>query len=185
VRAKLLVAALIVLVLLSFSLYSAFTGKYLQSIAVLLAMILFVWVLLFGFDSVQEHWFLASIPAVLTVFSIFNAILSSPHSDHNRDKDNVHYFKIAMDAVSCSPDRQPDRERREAFNKMRVVLAEKCVRQNIVDVQTITVNLSKALYLDPVTSTIDSIYSEFGGKNEVTCGEMAKQLDSLCPGIIQ
>lgn len=68
---------------------------------------------------------------------------------------------------------------------MRVVLAEKCVRQNIVDVQTITVNLSKALYLDPVTSTIDSIYSEFGGKNEVTCGEMAKQLDSLCPGIIQ
>jgi len=182
VKVKLLGALFIGLLLLSFSLYSALVGKYLQSSSVLLAMILMVWVLLFGFDSLQERWYLASIPAALVVLSIFNAFLSSPLSDPDSHKENIDLIKRAIDSDSCSPEVQSDQLRREAFNKLRAVLVKKCALQSYVDVQNITVDLSKALYLDPVTSTLDSIYGEFTGKSEVTCGEMAAQLDSLCPG---
>lgn len=182
VKIKLLGVLFFGFLLLSFSLYSAFVGKYLQSSSVLLATFLILWVVLFGLDSLRERWYLASIPAALVVLSIFNAFLSSPLSNPDSYKENSSLVSRAISTDSCSPEVQPDELRREAFNKLREVLVKKCALQSYVDVRNVAVDLTKAIYLDPVTSTLDSIYSEFKGKREVTCGEIAAQLDSLCPG---
>lgn len=167
---------------LSFSLYSAFLGKYIQASIVLLAAVLITWIILFGPDSATERWYLALIPAALVVLSIFSAFMSSPLSNPNSHKENIDLLKRAIDANSCSPKFQPDQMRREAFNRLRSVLVTKCALQSYVDIQNITIDLSKAIYLGPVSSTLDSVYGEFNPKNEVTCIELAEQLDSLCPG---
>lgn len=174
---------LISLGLLVYAGYQLFTERPFSAIASVFSVALLVWSACLGSirdscDHSLSRFFLGSI-AFFCVLQVF-------YGDHlfNRESSrlNVELFSKSLTVNSCSPAVQPHEVKRNAFYKLKNVMSEMCAIQNTRDAIIFGTDLVKALRLDPITGMLDSIYSDLSKKENMTCVDMAVQLNQLCPG---
>ncbi|RSM21639.1 hypothetical protein C5B78_22350 [Aeromonas salmonicida] len=93
----------------------------------------------------------------------------------------------SLEAGFCPSTNQPNEYKRMTFEQLKNTLFKSCATQNHRDLMTLTVDLSKTVYLDPVTGTIDSLYNDFIKKKDMTptCLDIAQEMDRLCPGLLE
>jgi hypothetical protein len=184
-KAKLIIAVSVVIGLLLFAIYGLFLGAYFLTASTLLTMVLMVSLVLLGRDGIEERWFLAIIPVGVMFLSFLHVVSNSPVTDSVTQVRYYELFKKSLEIQYCPAEIQPNEEKRIAFKRLNLAMAEKCVLQKYVDMQNLVFDLSKVIYLDPAAGALDSIYTEFKGKQSLSCLDIAAQLNALCPGIME
>lgn len=171
--------------LFGYSLYKLSCGQYFLAIALLLTMCLLLWIALLGRDAIFESNVTRVLCGVISVFSFLHVFVTSPALDPKNEQKNLDLFVKSLETSSCSENQQPDESKRSGFNNLKDVMLRKCAMQGSTDLLNLTTDLNKALRLGPVTGAIDTIHGDLANKNDVTCQDIAKQLDSLCPEFVK
>jgi hypothetical protein len=171
--------------LFGYSLYKLFCGQYFLTIALFLTMCLLLWWALLGCNAIFENNTTKILGGAITVFSLLHVFATSPALDPKNEQNNIDLFVKSLETNSCSENQQLNERKRDAFNNLKDLMLKKCAVQGTKDLLNLTTDLNKALRLGPVTGTADTIYGDLAKKKNVTCQDIAKQLDSLCPGWIK
>ncbi|MGF1693930.1 hypothetical protein [Photobacterium kagoshimensis] len=172
----------ITLILLIFSIYEIFLDAPFLALTFFFTAILTPWTIFAGLESIFKSEFTKMMVILITFSSIAHAFDSNNLTKSGYIKDNVELFSKSLRIKNCPYDAQHDDKKRLAFNKLKKVLVTTCGMQNYADLTLLTSDLVKARYLDPATGALDSIYNELTKKDIVTCKDVARQLEVLCPG---
>jgi len=145
--------------------------------------LLFVWVVVLGIQSLMdEKEVCVSLILLITILTLGNSFLANEVTFPGRAGKNVDLVVQAVTVTSCPAEIQRNKAMRRSFNQLRNELVERCTLQNIQDIKDLTKESVQAIYLDPVTSLANTIYSDLIRDEEVTCLATAKRMDELCPG---
>jgi hypothetical protein len=169
--------------LLVYAGYQLFTERPFSAIASVFSVALLVWSALLGdIRDSCDNSLSRILGGVIAFFCVLQAFYGSHLFNLETSRLNFDLFSKSLTVNSCSPTVQPLEDKRNAFYKLKDVMSEMCVTQNTRDAIFLGTDLVKALRLDPVTGMLDSIYGDLSKKENVTCIDMAVQLNQLCPG---
>lgn len=186
IAARLISAVLVLIALLSYVGFKLWNGESLSALAILLTGLLLLWAIILGPLSLLDYEEIVKVIfGMIAILSIGNVLLTSKATDYNIMANNVDLFRQALTVNNCPISVQPDNSKRLMFRKLKEVLVAQCALQNIENIRELTTEATKAHYLDPITGLADNLYSDFGRDEPVTCSTIAKQMDELCPGLLQ
>lgn len=128
----------------------------------------------------------SALSTIMMILTVIHVVSASGALDFQSTKKQYDLMVQSMEAGFCPEVKQPDERKRVAFEQLKNTLFMSCAMQHNRNIMTLTVDLSKAVHLDPVTGTLDSIYSDFIKEKDMkpTCIELAQEMDRLCPGLL-
>ncbi|QBX71461.1 hypothetical protein E4630_11640 [Aeromonas hydrophila] len=175
----------VIIFFIGFGLYQVINVGILASIPIFIAAAILFLVLCRGWDYFGKS---ATGLGLIALFISFVDITSSSNAFNVNDIGKTN--EMAMQSGEnryCPVSNQPNEIKREMFNKFSHKLFELCVIQNYKNISSFALDLSKAVYLDPVMGTVDSFYNEFFNEKDkpTTCLEFAQKMDQLCPGLLE
>lgn len=135
----------------------------------------------FWLDHVMETS--SAIGLIITAVSIFAVLESSPVFDIKNQQKNTDLFYQSFSKARCLA--QPDEEKRAKWHKLKDKLMVMCVSQGHFDMINLGFDLIKASRLDPISSTIDSVNNDFFREKPITCQDIARQMEDLCPNSLK
>ncbi|MGY3856158.1 hypothetical protein [Aeromonas intestinalis] len=172
----------IIVSIFAYGIYQLFKGSPLLSIATMLFAVIVFLVLYCRVDIFDEIVSLLS--TAIVILTVIHVVKTSDVFDVNNGKKQYDLMMQSVEAGFCPVRNQPDERKRAAFEQLRNTLFMSCALQHNRDVMTLTVDLSKAVYLDPLTGTLDSLYTDFIKEKDFTptCLDIAQEMSRLCPG---
>lgn len=175
---------LVVISLLIYAIFHVVNHHYYLALALLLISVLAAWVCVIGLDGIFNSVLKDTLAGIIVLLSVAHVFSTSPASDLENAAVNIELMMQAMTINFCPQQVQKDQSKRAAFSKLKDVLFSKCIVQTHSDMMQMTVNLGKSIYLDPVSGTLDNIYSDFISEKQTTCRDVANEMNLLCPGQI-
>ncbi|EOD6260103.1 hypothetical protein ACJZR1_003800 [Vibrio parahaemolyticus] len=182
---RIIIASIIALIPASSSIQTFFEGSWLLGLALLATAILFFVVIATGVINNIESQFTKAMLAVITALSVAHVISTSDFLDIDSMKKDQKIFAKAINIRYCPSENQPDEQLRQSFAKLHESLITQCANQHIQNAQKFIFDIQKARYLDPASGTADTVYSQLVGKEQITCVDVAKQLNEICPNILE
>jgi hypothetical protein len=179
---KLITILIIALTLITFSIFEFIDGFVFSGLALILTAILSAWIIITGISEHIKNDGTKFVILIITGLSIAQVIQSSSLFDFDQAQKNADLLTQSIEVGYCTIENQPNEKLRQAFDKLKDVLMEKCAIQNYDNAADFIINIQKARLLDPATGAIDTIYNQLKGKKNITCIDIAKQLNELCPG---
>lgn len=135
----------------------------------------------FWLDHVMETS--SAIGLIITAVSIFAVLESSPVFDIKNQQKNTDLFEQSFFSARCLA--QPDEGKRAKWHQLKDKLMVMCVSQGHFDMINLGFDLIKASRLDPISSTIDSVNNDFFSEKPITCQDIARQMEDLCPNSLK
>ena len=125
----------------------------------------------------------SAIGLIITAVSIFAVLESSPVFDIKNQQKNTDLFEQSFFSARCLA--QPDEGKRAKWHQLKDKLMVMCVSQGHFDMINLGFDLIKASRLDPISSTIDSVNNDFFSEKPITCQDIARQMEDLCPNSLK
>ncbi|VFB10060.1 Uncharacterised protein [Aeromonas salmonicida] len=171
--------------ILLYGFYHALNGNFYLAISMALLAIAILFLASNDYDIFDESFsFLLTLSTVFAVIQLFN---DTNILDMRMINKQNSLMMQSLEAGFCPSINQPNEYKRMTFEQLKNTLFKSCATQNHRDMMALTVDLSKTVYLDPVTGTIDSLYNDFIKKKDMTptCLDIAQEMDRLCPGFLE
>lgn len=170
---------------LLYGFYHALNGNFYLAISMALLAIAMFFLALNDYDIFNESvscWLMLS-----TVFAVIQLFNDTNLLDIGGVNKQNNLMMQSLEVGFCPSTNQPNEYKRMTFEQLKNTLFKSCATQNHRDLMALTVDLSKTVYLDPVTGTIDSLYNDFIKKKDMTptCLDIAQEMDRLCPGFLE
>ena len=182
-RALAIIVPLIFFVL--YIIYQIVIGAYFLALAILFILFAAIVVYLTGIEEAKESWLVRVFCLLAAVLTIAQVLYSSPASNLKESGANSDLFlQILFNTDFCPYENQPDGAKRALFKDLAQQAASKCLLQNNHDMSNLAFDLGKAVYLPPAVGLADSLHNDFLKNVPVRCIELARQLDALCPDIL-
>ena len=171
--------------ILAYGIYQLFMGSPLLFVATCLFAVIVFLVIFCGFDIFDGN--ISMLSTLIVVFTVVHVVRSSNAPDIENTKKQYSLMMQSVESGFCPIRNQPDERKRTAFEQLKDTLFVSCALQNNRDITALTVDLTKAVRLDPLTGTLDSLYNDFIKEKDMTptCLEIAQEMDRLCPGLLE
>ncbi|WP_318471209.1 hypothetical protein [Photobacterium leiognathi] len=182
---RLIMASTIALIPLFSSIVALLDGTWFLGLALLMTAILFFIVITAGVIDNIESEFTKAMATAICALSIAHVVSTSSFFDFDSVKRDQKMFSKAINIRYCPQENQPNEALRQSFAKLHESLIEQCATQHLQDAQKFIFDIQKARFLDPATGTVDTVYSQLVDKEKITCIDVARQLNEICPNILK
>ncbi|ASJ38442.1 hypothetical protein [Vibrio vulnificus] len=184
VNCRLVTASIIALIPFASAIVGFIDGTWFSGFALLCTAVLFFVVINAGIIDNIESDFTKGMVAIICLLSVAQVVSTSKFLDFDSVKKDREIFSKAINIRYCPQENQPDEKLRQAFSKLHNSLIMQCATQHIQNAQNFIFDIQKARLLDPATGAVDTIYSQLVDKEKITCMNVAKQLNEICPNIL-
>ncbi|MFB2668920.1 hypothetical protein ACE02U_09035 [Shewanella xiamenensis] len=176
-----IVAVAISLLLLGLGIFKVYVGAQYAALGFFILIPCVWFTAISGIDFWFDHVIKTGSVIALTITSIsmIAVVETSPVFDRNYQDKNFDLFREALYRAKCQ--NQPNEQRRAIWHKLKDQLMVMCVSQGHFDMLNLGFDLAKAAKLDPISSTIDSINNDFFREKTITCQDIARQMEAICP----
>jgi hypothetical protein len=168
-----------------YSIYKLFNDDYINFFIIFIIFLTTTYLLLFGRDGdyFYRRCFVVLIALPLTSYLSYvdlfstSSVFKSDKQAKNMDivlQSNTNYY--------CSISAQPDRSKRSEFYKIRKNVELQCMLEPINDGINFVNDFYKIGTFGLYSSLADNIYKDSFKKDKISCEDLARRANKLCPG---